>query len=449
MLTQGGVTPEEADNIAEERRQILEEELSAARSDDYIHIDDQQTGHWAAYRGGDDKLVPERETGVERERLIAILEKLSRTPQEFHPDSRIARILKQRHQMAVGERPLDWAAGEALAFGTLLIEGYRVRMTGQDCERGTFSHRHAVLRDVEFGHSYVPLRHLSPRQGPFEIHNSLLSEAGVLGFEYGYSMDWPDGIVCWEAQFGDFVNAAQVIIDQFLSSAEDKWKKLSGLVMLLPHGFEGQGPEHSSARLERFLQLCAEDNMQVINPTTPAQYYHALRRQVIRPWRKPLIVMTPKSLLRHPSVVSDLELFTEGSFQRILPDEGPAEGKAKRVLLCSGKVFFDLLAARKERGLEEKAAILRVEQLYPLADETIEAALEPYGEETPVYWVQEEPENMGAWSYLRFRFLNRLLDRFPFEGITREASASPATGSASSHKLEQKQLVDQAFAGLD
>ncbi|MCB1019320.1 MAG: 2-oxoglutarate dehydrogenase E1 component, partial [Acidobacteria bacterium] len=289
LLTQGDVTREEADQIAEERRQSLEDELSAARSESYIHVSDQMTGHWAAYRGGEDLSVPDPSTGVARERLVAMLEKLSRTPQEFHPDSRIARILKQRHQMSVGEKPIDWAAGEALAFGTLLLEGYRVRLTGQDVERGTFSHRHAVLRDVEFGHAYVPLRHLSPRQGPFEIHNSLLSEAGVLGFEYGYSMDWPDGLVCWEAQFGDFVNAAQVIIDQFISSAEDKWKRLSGLVMLLPHGFEGQGPEHSSARLERFLQLCAEDNMQVINPTTPANYYHALRRQVIRPWRKPLV----------------------------------------------------------------------------------------------------------------------------------------------------------------
>jgi 2-oxoglutarate dehydrogenase E1 component len=449
LLTQGDVTKEEADQIAEERRQLLEDELSAARSDSYIHVNDQMTGHWAAYRGGPDSGVAERETGVARDRLTAVLEKLSRTPQEFHPDSRIARILKQRHQMAVGERPLDWAAGEALAFGTLLLEGYRVRITGQDCERGTFSHRHAVLRDVEFGHAYVPLRHLSPRQGTFEIHNSLLSEAGVLGFEYGYSMDWPDGLVCWEAQFGDFVNAAQVIIDQFLSSAEDKWKRLSGLVLLLPHGFEGQGPEHSSARLERFLQLCAEDNMQVANPTTPAQYFHLMRRQVIRPWRKPLVVMTPKSLLRHPEVVSDLDAFTSGKFQRILPDQGPAGAKAERVLLCSGKVYFDLATARKERGLEERVAILRLEQLYPLADTAIEAALSSYADGTPVYWVQEEPENMGAWWYLRCRFLNQLCGRFPFAGVTRPPSASPATGSASSHKLEQTHLVDQAFAGLD
>ena len=448
LLTQGDVTREEADRIAEERRQLLEEDLSAARSDNYIHVDDQMTGYWAGYRGGEEKNAPDRPTGVERERLVAMLEKLSRTPQEFHPDSRIAKLLKQRHLMAAGEKPVDWAAAEALAFGTLLLEGYRVRITGQDTERGTFSHRHAVLRDVEFGHAYVPLRHLSPRQGAFEIHNSLLSEAGVLGFEYGYSMDWPDGLVCWEAQFGDFVNAAQVIIDQFLSSAEDKWRRLSGLVMLLPHGFEGQGPEHSSARLERFLQLCAEDNMQVINPTTPAQYFHALRRQVVRPWRKPLIVMTPKSLLRHPEVISDLEAF-KGSFQRILPDQSPAGGKAQRVLLCSGKVYFELAAARKERGLEEKVAILRLEQLYPLANEVVEQALAQYADETPVFWVQEEPENMGAWSHLRFRFLNRVCGRFPFEGVTRAASASPATGSASSHKFEQKQLLDQAFAGLE
>jgi 2-oxoglutarate dehydrogenase E1 component len=271
----------------------------------------------------------------------------------------------------------------------------------------------------------------------------------VLGFEYGYSVDWPDGLVCWEAQFGDFVNAAQVIIDQFISSAEDKWRRLSGLVMLLPHGFEGQGPEHSSARLERFLQLGAEDNMQVINPTTPAQIFHALRRQVIRPWRKPLVVMTPKSLLRHPEVISRLEDFTTGTFERILPDQGPAALGAERVLLCSGKVYYDLAAARKERGLESRVAILRFEQLYPLSDERVAAALEPYAEGAPVYWVQEEPENMGAWPTMRFRFCNRLLGKHPFSGVTRPASASPATGSASSHKLEQKQLVDEAFAGLE
>ena len=425
LLTQHGVSHEEGERIAAQRREHLEQELSAARSEDYIHAGDKMTGHWAGYRGGEEAKVDDVDTHVNRDRAVALLEKLSRTPQEFHPDSRIARLLKQRHQMAQGERKLDWAAGEALALGTLLVEGYRVRITGQDCERGTFSHRHAVLRDVEFGHSYVPLRHLSPRQGHFEIHNSPLSEAGVLGFEYGYSIEWPDGLIVWEAQFGDFVNAAQVIIDQFISSAEDKWARLSGLVMLLPHGFEGQGPEHSSARLERFLQLCAEDNMQVAYPTTPANFFHLLRRQVLRPWRKPLIVMTPKSLLRHPEVVSELEEFTSGGFQRILPDTRETQENTKRILMCSGKIYYELAAHRAEAGRED-TAILRMEQLYPFSDETIEQALAPYAPDTPVYFVQEEPENMGAWRYLRCRFGDRVLDKHPMTGIHREASASPA-----------------------
>lgn len=448
LLTQGGVTKGEADRIAEQRRLHLEEELSAARSDDYIHAGDRMTGHWAGYIGGDDVKVDEMETGVGRDRLTAVLEKLSRTPQEFHPDSRIARLLKQRSKMAKGEKPLDWAAGEALAFGTLLAEGYRVRLTGQDCERGTFSHRHAVLRDVEFGHSYVPLRHLSPRQGHFDIHNSPLSEAGVVGFEYGYSLEWPDGLIAWEAQFGDFVNAAQVIIDQFISTAEDKWERLSGLVMLLPHGFEGQGPEHSSARLERFLQQCAQDNMQVIYPTTPAQMYHALRRQVVRRWRKPLIVMTPKSLLRHPKVVSPLEAFTEGIFERILPDTREKPKTTKRILLCTGKVYYDLEARREETGRDD-VAILRFEQLYPLSEETIAKALEPYEDGIPTYWVQEEPENMGSWRFMRCVYGDWIDKRHPLTRVSRSASASPATGSASSHKLEQKALIDEAFAGLE
>ncbi len=444
LLKQNGVTQEEADAIAEQRRQDLEEELSAARSDDFIHTIEQATGVWAGLRGGPEDKVEDVDTGVERERLKAILEKLSKTPQEFHPDSRIARMLKQRHMMAQGEKAIDWSAGEALAFASLLVEGHRVRLTGQDSERGTFSHRHAVLRDVEFGHSYVPLRHIAPRQGVLEIHNSPLSEAGVLGFEYGYSLEWPDGLVCWEAQFGDFVNAAQVIIDQFISSAEDKWMRLSGVVLLLPHGFEGQGPEHSSARLERFLQLAAEDNIQVIYPTTPAQYYHALRRQVVRPWRKPLVVMTPKSLLRHPEVQSDLDEFVSGTFRRILPDELEDASKVKRILLCSGKIYYELKERRKETNRDD-VAILRFEQLYPLRDETIAEALAPYSGGAPVYWVQEEPENMGAGWFFRVRFGDKMLGR-PLSIVARAASASPATGSAASHKLEQQQLIDQAFA---
>ena len=444
LLTLDGLTREEADRIAEERRRHLEAELSVARSDEYVPRAHRYTGIWSGYRGGPESECEDVESGVSRERLEALLEKLSRTPKEFHPHKRLAQLLKQRHEMAEGQRPVDWSAAEALAFATLLTEGLRVRMSGQDCERGTFSHRHAVLRDIEDGYRYVPLDHLAPDQAPFEIINSPLSEAGVMGFEYGYSLDWPDGLVCWEAQFGDFANAAQVIIDQFIASAEDKWNRLSGLVLLLPHGFEGQGPEHSSARLERFLTIAAEDNMQVAYPTTPAQYFHLLRRQVVRPWRKPLVVMTPKSLLRHPRVVSSLNEFTTGRFERVLADGGVDSNAVKRVLLCSGKICYELAQAREDKKRDD-VAIVRVEQLYPLAAEYLQAALKDYADGTPVFWVQEEPENMGAWRYLRVRFGEKLFGRLPFAAISRPASASPATGSTSCHKLEQQRIVDAAF----
>ncbi len=444
LLTLNEVTREEADRIADDRRRNLEEELSAARSEEYIARRGRQTGIWSGYRGGPEEDQDDVETGVDRELLSKLLEKLSRIPDDFHVDRRIERLMKTRHEMAEGHRPLDWAAAEALAFATLATEGMRVRLTGQDSERGTFSHRHAVLHDMEDGHSYMPLQHLTPTQGPVEIYNSPLSEGGVLGFEYGYSLDWPDGLVMWEAQFGDFNNAAQVIIDQFICSAEDKWNRLSSLVLLLPHGFEGQGPEHSSARLERFLTLAAEDNIQVINPTTPAQFFHALRRQVVRPWRKPLIVMTPKSLLRHPRTVSSLDDLATGEFQRILPDGREKPKTTSRVLLCSGKIFYDLEQARQDRGRDD-VAILRIEQLYPLAPERLYAALKPYADGTPAYWVQEEPENMGAWRYLRIRFGNSIAGCWPLSRISRPASASPATGSANSHRLEQQEIIDDAF----
>ncbi|MEX2299905.1 MAG: 2-oxoglutarate dehydrogenase E1 component, partial [Bryobacterales bacterium] len=444
LLALDGVTREEADSIAEERRKHLDEELSVARSEDYVQRAQRYTGIWSGYRGGPESETEDVETGVIRERLEALLEKLSRTPEDFHPHKRLVQLLKQRHEMAEGERPLDWSAGEALAFATLLTEGLRVRLSGQDSERGTFSHRHAVLRDIENGGRYVMLAHLASGQAPFEVINSPLSENGVLGFEYGYSLDWPDALVCWEAQFGDFVNAAQVIIDQFLASAEDKWNRLSGLVLLLPHGFEGQGPEHSSARLERFLTLAAEDNIQVAYPTTPAQYFHLLRRQVVRPWRKPLVVMTPKSLLRHPRVVSSLEEFTFGQFQRVIADDLGKRKAIKRVLLCSGKIFYELHQAREERKRSD-VAIVRVEQLYPLADKHLEETLKVYADGTPAFWVQEEPDNMGAWRFIRYHMGDSLFGRLPFSGISRPASASPATGSASSHKLEQQKIIDEAF----
>src|SRR5204863_110884 len=299
--------------------------------------------------------------------------------QGFTPNDKVAKILEARRKLAEGAagEPFDWGTGEHLAFATLLDEGSPIRFSGQDARRGTFSHRHAVLADARDGKRYTPLAHLRPGQGRFDIFDSPLSEAGVMGFDYGWSLDMPEALTCWEAQFGDFANGAQVVIDQFISSAEDKWNRLCGMVLLLPHGFEGQGPEHSSARLERFLQLCAEDNMQVCNLTTPAQYFHALRRQVLRPWRKPLVVMTPKSLLRHKHAVSNLKDLSEGGFQRVITDASVSARRVKRVLLCSGKVYYDLLAAREQKERED-VALVRLEQLYPLDPEELTSALSIY-----------------------------------------------------------------------
>ena len=439
LLSQGGVTREDADWIETQRRSHLEQELATAQSEDYLHVGDQRTGEWSGYIKGSDAEVPDPQTGVRSPRILStIVYKLSLTPKDFSPHPRIAKILEQRGAMAIGERPLDWATAEALAFGTLLIGGHRIRLTGQDCERGTFSHRHAAVWDCENGDRHIALQKLSPRQAPFEIHNSPLSEGGPMGFEYGYSLEWPDGMVVWEAQFGDFANAAQVIIDQFISSGEDKWSLWSGLVMLLPHGFEGQGPEHSSARLERFLQLAAEDNIQVVYPTTPAQYFHLLRRQVVRSWRRPLIVMSPKSLLRHPRVVSTIDKFTKDRFHRVIADASEEPASVKRVLVCCGKIYFDLQNALAKADRKD-VALVRIEQLYPLARRNLDEALAPF-ENAEVLWVQEEPLNMGAWRHLQMRFPGT------FSRVAcRPESASPATGSLGSHRAEQQELIERAL----
>lgn len=446
LLKTGGLTREDADQIATRRREELEIELSAARREELPPLVDTLGGIWSGYRGGLESNVPDVDTGVEKERLEEILSALTRLPQGFHPHPKLVRWLDMRREMARDERPLDWGAAEALAFATLATDGVRIRMTGQDVPRGTFSHRHAVLYDVENGRRYMPLVHLGATQAPVEVWNSPLSEAGALGFEYGYSLDTPDALVLWEAQFGDFNNVAQPIIDQFIVSAESKWRHLSGLVMLLPHGFEGMGPEHSSARLERFLALCAEDNIQVCQPTTPAQYFHLLRRQVLRAWRKPLVVMTPKSLLRHPRATSALDDLASGAFERVLPDAAARRSRpVSKVLLSSGKVYYDLEHRRQEQKRDD-VAIVRIEQFYPWQEEALRSALAPYPAKTPVVWVQEEPENMGAWRHLRARFGFLLFDAYPFSGVTRRESASPATGSANAHKLEQKDLLDRALA---
>jgi len=444
LLKLGGVTREEADRIAAKRTEQLEGELSEARRKEYIRTPEGASRVWKGYVGGPESGVKDVDTGLPAARLTELMEKLTKLPSGFHPHPKIEKILEQRRLAGRGERGLDWASAEALAFASLSMDGYRIRFSGQDAQRGTFSQRHAVLHDILDGTTYMPLRHLSETQGHLEIYNSPLTENGVLGFEYGYSLDTPKGLVIWEAQFGDFVNVAQPIIDQFIASAEEKWRRLSGLIMLLPHGFEGMGPEHSSARLERFLAMAAEDNFQVMNLSTPAQYFHAIRRQMLRPWRKPLIIMTPKSLLRLPAAVSPLEDLTSKGFQRIMPDDGLRADKVKSVLMCSGKLYYELIEER-EKQKRDDVAILRIEQLYPLYPQTLSQALAPYPEGTPVIWVQEEPENMGAWRYLRVRYGERLLGRHPFQGVHRPASSTPATGSASSHKLEQKQLIAKAF----
>jgi 2-oxoglutarate dehydrogenase E1 component len=446
LLALGQVSREEADQIAERRRAHLESELSAARSEDYVPHQDALPSAWRGFLGGSESQVPQVATGLSAERAASLLERLGEVPEGFHPHPKLERFLEARRAMASGARPLDWSAAEALAWGSLAVEGHPVRLSGQDSQRGTFSQRHSVLHDVNDGHTWAPLQHLSSDQAPVELVNSPLSEAGVLGFDYGYSLDYPEALVLWEAQFGDFCNAAQVIIDQFIASAEDKWRRLSGIVLLLPHGFEGMGPEHSSARLERFLSLAAEENMQIVNPTTPAQYFHCLRRQILRAWRKPLIVMTPKSLLRHAQCVSPLAEFVEGQFRRMQADtRADLDPRGvRRVLLCSGKIYYELEAERTERGIAD-VALLRLEQYYPLHAPELEALLAPYAAKVPVVWVQEEPENMGAWRFLQSRFTRGLPGGHSLQGISRRASASPATGSAASHKVEQAEILAKAF----
>ncbi|MEP7249306.1 MAG: 2-oxoglutarate dehydrogenase E1 component [Spartobacteria bacterium] len=377
--------------------------------------------------------------------LEQIVTGLTSVPDDFNILPKVKRITidRQREVFRAGG-PYDWGFAEALAFGSLLLEGVPVRLSGQDSRRGTFSHRHAFLYDAKTGKPYLPLLHLAPEQARICIYNSLLSEAAVLGFDYGYSLDYPNMLCLWEAQFGDFANGAQTIIDQFIVSAESKWQRPSGIVLLLPHGYEGQGPEHSSARLERFLQACAEDNIQVCNLTTAAQYFHVLRRQMKRDFIKPLIIMTPKSLLRSEAAASRAEDFTQGSFAEILeaPEAGPAE-KIERIILCSGKVYYDLLNHREAEKITT-AAIVRMEQLYPLAEEKLRAILAPFTKARRIVWCQEESQNMGAWSYIEPRLRALLGQEIGYAG--RNASASPAVGALAVHKREQACVINEAFS---
>jgi 2-oxoglutarate dehydrogenase E1 component len=399
--------------------------------------------YWSPYRRGRYDAAMEVDTGVPLEKLAEITDALCRTPEGFHVHPKIVKLLEQRAEMGHGQRLVDFGFGEALALGSLLLEGNPVRLTGQDTQRGTFNQRHAVLVDMENEQEYLSLANLAPG-GPFcEIANSPLSEAACVGFEYGFSRDYPEALVAWEAQFGDFVNGAQVIIDQFISAGEDKWDLPSGLVMLLPHGYEGQGPEHSSARIERFLQLAGEDNIQICQPSTAAQYFHMLRRQVRRPWRKPLIVFTPKSMLRHPDASSPIQDFAEPRFLPLVPDREVQD--AKRILLASGKVGHELRAERRRRK-DTDTAIFFLDQFYPLPRLDLTAAIAAHPNAREIVWVQEEPRNMGGFFYIVPR-LERLAKELGLRvrSVKRSSSASPATGSAKAHELEQKTLLTLAF----
>jgi len=450
LVEEGVVTADEAEKMAADFQAQLDLQFEAAKGYKPNKADWLE-GAWSglAVASGEDR---RGETSVSLELLRAVGTAITTVPEGFHLNRKIARQIEQKREALKTGEGIDWATAEALAFGTLLAEGTFVRLSGQDSGRGTFSQRHAVLTDQENEAKYIPLQHIAPKQAPFEVLDSPLSEAAVLGFEYGYSLAEPNALIMWEAQFGDFANGAQVVIDQFISSGEAKWLRMSGLTLLLPHGYEGQGPDHSSARLERFLQMCGDDNWQVCNLTTAANYFHALRRQVHRNFRKPLIVMTPKSLLRNPDVASSLKDMGPGtSFHRVIGeiDKIGPDDKVRRVVLCSGKVYFDLLHARRERKLDD-VAVLRIEQLYPFPVKTLATALARY-KNAELVWCQEEPQNMGAWHFVdrRIETVATALDikgkRPSYAG--RPEMAATATGLLKRHNAEQARLVDQALSG--
>ena len=397
--------------------------------------------YWNNYYGGAYRPEYEVETGLSPEELSELTARLTTYPDGFHIHPKVKKLLEQRAEMGVGQRPVDYGMAEALAFASLVKAGTHVRFSGQDSRRGTFNQRHSVLIDIENENEFVPLENIAPGQARCEIYNSTLSEAGVLGFEYGYSRDYPESLVLWEAQFGDFVNVAQAIIDQFISAGEAKWNLLSGVVMLLPHGYEGQGPEHSSARIERFIQLAAKHNIQIAQPSNAAQYFHLLRRQALRHWRKPLVVFTPKSMLRHPDASSPIADFTHKNFLNVIPDT--EVGEADRILICTGKIGHELQAERKKRK-DTGTAIVFLEQLYPFPENEVAAEFDRHGPHADIVWVQEEPANMGAMFNMLPR-LKRISGGRPVLSVKRSSGASPATGSSKAHEVEQKTLLTLAF----
>jgi 2-oxoglutarate dehydrogenase E1 component len=430
-----------AQELVDSIKSEMENAQKAARSLEHKPTMRVLPGYWNQYFGGRHKPEFEVETQIPDSEITELGERLVAYPDGFHIHPKVKKLLEQRAEMAQGKRTVDYGMAEALAFASLVKQGVPIRFSGQDVRRGTFNHRHYALLDVENEDVHIPLEHISEGQARCEVFNSTLSEAGVLGFEYGYSRDYPEALVIWEAQFGDFANVAQAIIDQFISAGEAKWNLLSGVVMLLPHGYEGQGPEHSSARVERYLQLAAGHNIQICQPSTAAQYFHMLRRQALRHWRKPLIVFTPKSMLRHPEACSPLDDFTSHSFQPILPDTTVAN--AQRIIVCTGKIVHELRAERKKRK-DETTAIVAVEQLYPFPDAELEAEFERHSSARDIVWVQEEPANMGALFNMLPR-LRRIAGNRSVLSVKRHANASPATGSAKAHEMEQKALLALAF----
>ncbi len=439
LIGEGLITADDAKAVEKEINDILETHLAESQKSSKTKVTPFLGPTWDNIRiAVSEDFVRSPETGVDIQTLLHLTEKMTTLPAGKAFNRKLVKLLSDRKSMMEPGGKLDWAMGELLAYATLLNEGIPVRLSGQDSQRGTFSHRHSVLTIEDSEEKYTPLMHIADNQAAFEVYNSPLSEYGVLGFEYGYSLTSPNTLTIWEAQFGDFFNGAQIIIDQYLSSAEDKWRVMSDLVLFLPHGYEGQGPEHSSGRIERFLSLCAENNMQVVNCTTPANFFHLLRRQLKRPFRKPLVVFTPKSLLRHPACVSSREELTAGGFREVIDDETTQPEAVKRVIFTSGKLYYDLIEERSKRGTNE--AIVRIEQLYPFPKEQVKAVLNRYPNAERHVWSQEEPANMGAWSFIlrNFKETDILL-------VARPESGSPATGSPRLHAMRQRKIVEKSF----
>lgn len=443
LLKRGDFTQEEVQKIFDEFEELLNQAFDNAKATPALEVTDQLLDRSESVQKNRD-VFPD--TKVSEETLHDIAVKLNTVPKDFDANPKLLKQLAKRAELAAsGEQKIDWGFAEGLAFGSLLVEGTPIRLTGQDVERGTFSHRHAKLHGTETNQSFVPLNHLKEGQAPFYNYNSLLSEFAAMGFEFGYSASKLDALVIWEAQFGDFANGAQIIIDQYLAASEAKWGQKSALVLNLPHGYEGQGPEHSSARLERFLQLAAEDNIQVMNLTTPTQYFHALRKQVKQASKKPMVIMTPKSLLRHPKAVSSISELASGSFQPVLRDEAVNASSVKRVIFSVGKVYYDLLEGREQYNLNDSVAIIRVEQLYPFPDEDIRGILAEFSNAGDIVWAQEEPKNMGSWFFGAPRMVELLGAGQKLHYAGRPASASPAAGQMKVHQVEQENLMKSAL----